>query len=270
MPHEDSPSDTTWVLLPVYNESDRIVSLVGRWRALAKTQRLAYHILVVDDGSTDGTREKLEKLAQGAQDLTLLQNPGNKGLGTTLRRGLKWCAERAGADDIIVVMDGDNTHPPEIYPGMLECLRKPGCDVVIASRFRPGATIEGLSLTRRILGQGAGALFRWVRPIEGVRDYNCGYRAYRARTIREVIRRYGERFCSPSGFEASACLLLQTAGVGASFREVPLHLDYRPKRGQSHMPKARTIFRTVQLLLSLRSYELSTTSAGPVREARSS
>jgi len=104
---------------------------------------------------------------------------GEPGLGETIRDALELAARKADPEDVVVTMDADNTHPVELIPEMVPRLLE-GYDVVIASRYRTGASVVGLSGFRRLMSFGARLIYQAVFPIRGVRDYTCGFRAYRA------------------------------------------------------------------------------------------
>lgn len=208
---------------------------------------MEHRILVVDDGSTDDSLSLLTKLKQSVDGLQMLRHESNQGLGAAIRDGLYTAAGEAQNDDIIVTMDADETHAPALILRMVASLRE-GFDVVIASRYRPGSRVVGLSAWREWLSAGASALFRAVFPIRGVRDYTCGYRAYRASVLKGAIAQYGASFIDQEGFTCMVDILLKLRGTGAVFGEVPMVLRYDRKQGASKMRVGKTIASTLQLL----------------------
>ena len=127
-----------------------------------------------------------------------------------------------------------------------------GADVVIASRYRSGSRVVGLSLWRRFMSLGARILFQTVFPILGVRDYTCGYRAYRARLLRQAFALYGDRFIEHAGFQCMADILLKLSRFNPVFREVPMILRYDRKGGASKMQVGTTVVNTLELVLQRR------------------
>jgi dolichol-phosphate mannosyltransferase len=171
----------------------------------------------------------------------------NQGLGATLRDGLLDALGRAAPDDVIVTMDADGTHHPSLVPRMVAAIAE-GSDVVVASRYRPGARSVGVPYGRRMLSRIASLVFRGMFPIVGIRDYTCGYRAYRARSLLAARERWGEAFPPTGGFEASADILLWLGALPLRFAEVPLDLRYDLKDGPTKMNVARTVRGTLRLL----------------------
>jgi dolichol-phosphate mannosyltransferase len=132
---------------------------------------------------------------------------------------------------------------------MLGLIRE-GHDVVIGSRYVSGARVVGVPFHRRVLSGGASLLMRTVFPIEGVRDYTCGFRAYRASILQAAFARYSERLISQKGFSCMVDILLKlrTLEPDPIMGEVPLVLRYDLKHGMSKMRAARTIVDTLVLM----------------------
>lgn len=226
-----------WVL-PAYNEAASIGDLIDRIVEVSEEREWAYRIVVVDDGSDDATGQVASSRAPHA-DVRVLRNEPNQGLGRTIRRGLKVASEDGGGDDVIVTMDADLTHAPAYAPSMLERLDE-GYEVVIASRYRDGSGIEGLSATRRMLSAAASTCVGLARPIPGVRDYSCGFRAYRAEVVRQGFERFGDGFVSEPGFACMLEIAQNLRGI-ARFSEVPFVLHYEERRKPSTMRVGSTI-----------------------------
>jgi dolichol-phosphate mannosyltransferase len=238
------------VTLPAYNEEPSLRALLEALRESMREQRFTYRVILVNDGSTDGTPTVAEDLA-GSMPLERIDHAENRGLGEAMRTGL-WRAVRvAGDDDIVVTMDADNTHTPSLIAPMVRGIRD-GSDVVIASRFRPGARSLGVPLYRRLLSCGASWAFRLVFPTRGVRDFTSGYRAYRADLLARAFERYGAQLFAESGFACTVDVLLRLRSLGARICEIPLILRYDFKYGVSKMLVTRTIGETLRLLVARR------------------
>ena len=99
-------------------------------------------------------------------------------------------------------------------------------DVVIASRFQPGAKVVGVPASRMVYSIGAKWMFQTLFPIRGVRDYTCGYRAYRSEVIRRAYERYGDSFVSEPSFACMPDVLWKVSRLDVTMAEVPLLLFY--------------------------------------------
>lgn len=246
-----------FVALPAYNEGDGVATLL---RDISCTAReflpgLDFTVVVVDDGSTDNTAAsaraafaELEADTDSRVSYLLISHPHNKGLAEAVKTGLFYCVDKVGPRDVILTMDSDNSHTPGLMPHMVRRIYE-GNDVVIASRFQPGARVIGLSLFRQVLSAGASVLLRTLFPIPGVRDYTCGYRAYRGELIRKVLKE-NPHFISETGFTVMVDLLLKLRkqkGV-VLMTEVPLLLRYDQKLSTSKMNVGRTVRQTLSLV----------------------
>ena len=239
---------TVWIVLPAYNESANLPALMGGLAALADdTYRLALRVILVDDGSTDDTATVALRVA-GNVPLQVLRNETNRGLAETFMRGMTEASRLAQPSDVVVCMDADNSHVPGQILRMVREIQE-GRDVVIASRYQRGSVIRGVPWSRRILSRGLSILFRLVLPIEGARDYSCGYRAYRAEFLQRAISLRGEKLFATDGFACMVGLLLRLANEGAIVGEVPLVLRYDRKLGASKMDVGGTIVRTLRVLV---------------------
>src|SRR6476646_1840891 len=138
-----------FVVLPAYNEADNLDALLSNLeRAFTAITNVGYarEYVIVDDGSSDDTLTILERWKKNVP-IAILKHERNQGLGPTIRDGLKRASELADDDDIIFSMDSDNTHPAGLIARMAQSANE-GADVVIASRYRSGSRVVGLSLWR--------------------------------------------------------------------------------------------------------------------------
>ncbi len=239
-----------WIVLPAYNEERDLPALLQRIEEATEEAGLQFELLIVDDGSTDATAEVAE-IWSNKLPLQVMTHVANEGLGATLRDGVEWACQLAQPSDVIVTLDSDNTHTPELILRMVRMVRE-GHDVVIASRFVKGSRVRGVPFTRRVLSRVAGALFKVVFPISGVRDYTCGYRAYRAGLLQDVIADNPE-FFDQDGFQVMVDILLKLRRHrDLIFGEVPLILRYDLKEGASKMDVVATTSGTFRLMMKRR------------------
>ena len=239
-----------WVVLPAYNEAANLGSLLQRICDVQRIVGLSVVVLVVDDGSTDETVAVAEGFG-GGLDVRVARNPHNMGLAETIKSGLARALELADDADLIVTMDADDTHNPGLIPRMLDRIIE-GYDIVIASRFVPQARIRGLALSRQLLSLGASWLFRLLTPVQGVTDFTCGFRAYRAGFLREVWERHGVAITTASGFTCMADILLTCRRFDPIIAEVPLILRYDRKLSASKMKVQSTVLESLRLIARTR------------------
>lgn len=229
------------LLLPAYNEEDSLPPLLESVASFFAMLRVPYRVVVVDDGSSDATAAAAERAA-ARMPVTLLRHEVNQGLGAAMRTGLTAIAEEAADDDLIVAMDADNTHSPALIAEMEAAIGN-GADIVIASRYAPGGEEIGLTPLRMFLSRSASLVLRLFFPIRGARDYTCGYRMYRASSVKDALDAYGDAFITERGFVCMAEILIRMARIGCRVAEVGCVLRYDRKGGASKMKFARTILR---------------------------
>jgi dolichol-phosphate mannosyltransferase len=252
---EDHTTNTklriAWIVLPAYNEEQDLPLLLSRIEESMAESGLGYKVLIVDDGSTDRTLEIAEEAAQRLP-LIVEKHEHNEGLGATIRDGLLRACELADPKDVLVTLDADNSHTPELVLRMVRQIRE-GHDVVIASRYQRGSHVRGVPFIRRLISYWGGLAFKLLFPIKGVRDYTCGYRAYRAAVLQEVVNSAEKPFFDQDGFQVMVDILLKLRrNRDLIFGEVPLILRYDLKSGISKMDVSATARNTLKLMLRRR------------------
>jgi dolichol-phosphate mannosyltransferase len=246
------PERQVILTLPAYNEAENLRPLVEHAVRLFSEAGLNGRIIIVNDGSIDATAQVLETLHQeyGVQVLT---HPQNRGLGPAIMTGLRAAVECSKfPDDIIICMDADNTHSPEYIPGMVRKVWDEGYDIVIASRYQPGSQEIGVPPFRLLLSRSARLVFKAILRLPGVRDYTCGYRAYRVGLITDALERYGDGLIRREGFACTDELLVRLSHMTNRITEVPFVLRYDQKRSRSKLPLFKTIWETLKLLRETR------------------
>src|SRR5271165_5687017 len=166
------------VVLPTYNEAENIENVLGQVRAALPEAS----VLVVDDGSPDGTAKIVEEVGGALGRVDLLSRPGKAGLGSAYRDGFAWALARDFA--VVVEMDSDLSHDPAALPGLIAPLSA-GVDLAIGSRYVPGGSIPNWSPFRRLISRG-GNLYADVLLGLGVRDSTAGFRAYASSLLRRI------------------------------------------------------------------------------------
>ena len=252
------------VLLPAYNEEENIEKMVNSWQAEAALLKerfdLQLQIVVINDGSTDHTKELAEGLSQQFSNVTLVNHEHNKGLGAAVLTGLRyaWQSETCA---FACLMDCDNTQSPEYIGSMLEKMGRGtkeltqdelDCDVVIASRYRKGSKVQGVAGYRLLTSKGARLVYSMLFHVPGVRDYTCGYRLYTQDILNKGCKRFGDALVSETGFTCMAEVLYKLYVAGARFGEVPFVLRYDFKEGASKMKVLKTAKNSFRLAFSLK------------------
>jgi dolichol-phosphate mannosyltransferase len=242
--------DMVIIILPAYNEERALGALLSAIDDAMKARQGGYRVVVVDDGSSDDTGAVAQR-SSASMPVTLLEHERNGGLGESIRTGLLYAVGQTSDRDTIVTMDADNTHTPALIDRMVAAIGE-GNDVVIASRYRPGARIKGVPAYRRALSWCGNMLFRIVFPTPNVRDFTSGYRAYRASILKQAFDIYGDQFVSQTGFSCMVDILLNLRRLDAIMSEVPLVLRYDLKLDVSKMLVVRTIGTTLRLMVRRR------------------
>jgi len=228
------------ILLPAYNEEDSLPRLMPKLKQTLSHMDEEYRILVCNDGSKDRTQAMLEEYAR-EMPIEIILHKINRGLGESSRDLFERASEIASAGDVFVRLDCDDTHEPEFIPSIVEKVRS-GYDVVIASRFASGGGQLGVNGYRAFVSRGANLFMKIFFPIEGLKEYSCGFRGYRAEKIKEAITFYGNNFIQLKGLGFTCTLekLVKLKLINARFGEVPFLLRYDQKQSASKMVSSVT------------------------------
>jgi len=245
------------VYLPCYNEAGNIRRLVEEWLAEApRLEESGYELRLtcVDDKSTDDTLAIINELAGRYPAVSVIAHPYNKNLGGGLMTSIGDFLEVSAEGDLMCFMDADDTHKPLFIHSMLEKLTAAGCPqfCVIASRYQPGAGIQGLSKDREWFSIMARMYYSLVLHVPNVRDYTCGYRLYTRQALDAAREKYGNKLVEHQSFACMMELLYKLHKSGTRFAEVPFHLYYDDKEGASKMKLSNTIKDSLLTALKLR------------------
>ncbi len=240
-----------YIVLPAYNEELSIGKLLNRIDNHMTNVDINYQVIIVNDGSTDKTLDVVHEL-QKTLPIEVLNHEVNMGLGATIRDGLYHASKISNEEDIVITMDADDTHTPGLILRMTRMIQE-GFDVVIASRYQPNSRVIGLSFMRVLYSYIASWIFRILLPIKGVKDFTCGFRAYRATVLHQAMIKYQQSFIDQEGFQSMVDILLKLRKIdGIIFGEVPFILRYDLKEGRSKMDIKKTIFNTIILIIKRR------------------
>jgi dolichol-phosphate mannosyltransferase len=222
---------TAWVVLPTYNERENLTTVVTLARSALATcdPPVSGAVLIVDDGSPDGTGELADQLAREHPDVRVLHRPRKGGLGGAYLAGFDRAL--AGGADLIIEMDADLSHDPADLPRLIEAARH-GADVVLGSRYLPGGRVEGWSLHRRLLSRAGG---RYAAAVLGLpfTDLTGGFKCFRAGALRALD---GDLVHS-RGYAFQIELTFHAARAGLEIAEIPIVFRER-EHGISKMSPA--------------------------------
>ncbi len=221
MPDQTPLPGRTVMVVPTFNEADNLAWIVGRLRSAQP----AVDVLVVDDGSPDGTGAIADALAADDPGIHVLHRIAKGGLGAAYLAGFAWALDEGY--DAVGEMDADGSHQPEQLHRLLRALD--GADLVIGSRWVPGGSVVNWPWQREVLSRGGNLYVRLLLGID-VRDATAGYRLFR-RTTLEKIRLDEVR---STGYVFQTDLVARTLRAGLTVREVPIEFVERV-RGESKM-----------------------------------
>ncbi len=209
------------VVLPTYQERENLAAVLTRLRVAVPEA----HVLVVDDGSPDGTGDLADELAAEDSRVAVLHRKHKEGLGAAYLAGFRVALARGF--DVVVEMDADGSHQPEQLVLLLRALED--ADLVIGSRWVPGGSVVNWPLSRRLLSRGGNLYTRALIGLP-VRDATAGFRAFR-RTTLEAIDLDSVR---SQGYVFQAELAHRTVAAGLRVVEVPIEFVERV-HGESKM-----------------------------------
>ena len=210
--HHNKIMDRKIVIIPTYNEKENIEKIIRTVFSLDGE----YHILVIEDGSPDGTAQIVRRLQEEFPDrLHMIERKGKLGLGTAYITGFKWSVENGY--DYIFEMDADFSHNPNDLPRLYEACAKNGADLAIGSRYCNGISVINWPIGRVIMSYYASV---YVRTVLGMKVYDttAGFKCYRRNVLESIdldkVRMKGY------GFQIE--MKYTTFKLGFNIQEVPI------------------------------------------------
>ena len=201
------------VLLPTYNERENlpiIVWLLVKYFTEAKTE---FEIIVIDDGSPDGTLEAAEQLQRiyGEDRIVLRPRAKKLGLGTAYIHGLKHAR-----GEFIIIMDADLSHHPKFIPLMIAMQQKDNLDIVTGTRYSGDGGVSGWDFRRKLISRGANYLTQ-VLLQPGASDVTGSFRLYRKEALRHLVSS-----CVSKGYVFQMEMIVRATRLGYKIGEVPI------------------------------------------------
>lgn len=212
------------IIIPTYNEKENIEKIIRKIFSLEG----GYHILIIDDGSPDGTADIVKRLqGEFPESLFIVERKGKLGLGTAYITGFKWAL--AHGYEYVFEMDADFSHNPDDLSRLYEACHDGGADLAIGSRYCNGISVINWPIGRVIMSYYASA---YVRTVLGVKIYDttAGFKCYR-RKVLETIDLDNIR-CKGYGFQIE--MKYNAYRLGFNIKEVPIIFMDR-KEGTSKM-----------------------------------
>jgi dolichol-phosphate mannosyltransferase len=194
LPARIAIAPTLSLVVPTYNERERLPDLVRAIFAAFEAGGLDATLVIVDDNSPDGTGQVADELAR-TYPITVVHRAGKLGLGTAVIEGFN-----ASDAEIVGVIDADLSHPPALLPAMLQAMRDAQADIVIGSRYIPGGGTSNWELSRVVMSKFACLLARGLTP---VRDVTSGFFLIRRQLAKDVT-------ISAGGFKICLELLIRS------------------------------------------------------------
>lgn len=200
-------------MLRTYNERRNLPIIVWLLEQTFKAHNLDWEVIIVDDGSPDGTQDIAKQLiaAIGPKNIKLYPRAGKLGLGTAYVHGLQYAT-----GNFVIIMDADFSHHPKFLPGMIALQKEGDYDIVTGTRYAPGGGVFGWDLKRKLVSRGAN-LFADTVLQPGVSDLTGSFRLYKKEVLQEVIHRTESK-----GYTFQMEMMVRAKGMGFSVAEVPI------------------------------------------------
>jgi len=236
----EAQSRETLIIIPTYNEADNIVRIIPHLLGLEEP----VDVLVVDDGSPDGTAGEVRKLQEKYDDrVHLIERSGKLGLGTAYVTGFNYALERSY--QYICEMDADFSHDPDDVPRLIREVKEGNCDVAIGSRYINGISIINWPLSRLILSYSANLYARIITGLP-VRDTTAGFKCI----ARKVLEKIDLNKIRSNGYSFQIEVHFRAYKAGFSLKETSIIFRERTE-GVSKMSK-KIVFEAVWMVWVLK------------------
>jgi dolichol-phosphate mannosyltransferase len=220
-------SGEPWLILPTYNEAENVEAIVAAAGAvLAQAAPAGFRVLVVDDGSPDGTGRLADELAGKHEWLEVLHRTEKNGIGPAYLAGFRHALQ--GGAGYVMEMDSDFSHDPADLARLLGAVHG-GADLALGSRYVPGGGVSDWGLVRRLISEGGSTYARLVLGLR-VKDLTGGFKCFR----REVLEAIHFDSVRSHGYAFQVELTYRAVQAGFSVVEVPIVFRDR-EHGQSKM-----------------------------------
>jgi dolichol-phosphate mannosyltransferase len=220
-------SGPPWLILPTYNEAENVEPIVrAADEVLGRASPDGHRVLIVDDGSPDGTGAIADRLAQECDWVEVLHRSCKNGIGPAYLAGFRHALDRGAG--FVMEMDSDFSHDPADLARLLGTVHA-GADLALGSRYVPGGGVSDWGLLRRLVSEGGSAYARLVLGLP-IRDLTGGFKCFR----REVLEAVHFDSVRSRGYAFQVELTYRATRAGFRVVEVPITFRDR-QRGQSKM-----------------------------------
>lgn len=212
------------VIIPTYNEKENITAIINA----VFSQQHDFHILIIDDGSPDGTAKIVkDMMTKYTDELFLIERAGKQGLGTAYITGFKWAIEHGY--DYVFEMDADFSHDPADLIRLLDACVDDGADLAIGSRYVSGVNVVNWPMGRVLMSYFASVYVRFVTGMD-IKDTTAGFKCY----SRKVLEAIDLDNIHLKGYGFQIEMKFTTWKLGFKIKEVPIIFTDR-KQGSSKM-----------------------------------
>ncbi|MEM2236826.1 MAG: polyprenol monophosphomannose synthase [Candidatus Caldarchaeum sp.] len=201
-----------FVVIPTYNEAENIQTLLEKILSIQDLR-----VIVVDDGSPDGTSRIVQEISQKDSRVLLINRGRKMGLGSAYQDGFKNALENEA--DVVVSMDADGSHPAELIPELVKAVER-GADVAVASRYVKGGKWSA-GFGRMMVSRGANFIAKLCTGVK-IRDMTSGFRAYSAKSLKNLLTKDFEK-----GYVFQAEVIYRLSRKGFKIVEIPFFFQKR-------------------------------------------
>jgi len=237
------------ILLPTYDERENLPRMIDALAAIRDQIPMPGEVLVVDDGSPDGTGKLADQLAASHDWLHVLHRPAKQGLGRAYLAGFEWALQRPFSH--VIEMDCDLSHPVSALPAMLEASQH--ADLVLGSRYTAGGGVDGWPLHRRVISRGGCTYARLVLGVP-IRDLTGGFKCFRATTLHAI----DATGAGAQGYAFQVELTWRALSLGLEVVEVPILFRERTTEDgelRSHVHAVRDRFAVTKPAVLRRRFQ---------------
>ena len=200
-------------MLPTYNEAENVEAIVRAALPHLASTGIDHRVLVVDDGSPDGTGDLADRLAAEIEAVHVLHRPRKEGIGPAYLAG--FAHAMANGADLLLEMDADFSHDPADLPRLIEAADR--ADLVLGSRYVPGGRVTDWGLGRRLISRG-GSLYARILLGVPIHDLTGGFKCFR----REVLERLDLKSVGTDGYGFQIEMTYRAIRAGFRVEEVPI------------------------------------------------